>query len=247
MSPKKKTEISSPAFIFKVIKKMPEKLSPGEIHARVRHVLTRKEITRARDWLKSRVVVDGVNLRTAYSLVRDRDFFGCRNWADYLKKFHGVKPPAKELTPEEAEKHREIHKRIEKVIQETRLTSGKHWQTTAELKELYQQARNSVIDEKKFFGHGTWENYLEKHHEVASLEGGAWSNKRIHRSIAIAAQMYKPSMGVWANSKKPVMHGKSLSELYKIAKSRNLFRNIDTFKAYVQWAIENYGTKNEVE
>ncbi|MDP3742628.1 MAG: hypothetical protein Q8R15_04910 [Candidatus Micrarchaeota archaeon] len=248
-----------------------------DVHHLVEIGLRENNLLSPVEWRQSKSLIRGRLPGTIYTEISRTkvggvSFCGHGSWAAYLKNHHAVDVPLHKLTYSDAK----LHELIGGVIQATGLTAAKHWssdkitkqkddereQTLRDLydsrvvfapinhkkmRALHALASERKVDGKPFFGHGTWEAYLEAVQGVVPLDGLHWSDERFHRSIAVMAKKKNRRVGWISDS--PVIHGKSLKDLYEQAWRSNQSKKSPhgklfghkTFKDYVAWAVEHYG------
>ncbi|MDO8627005.1 MAG: hypothetical protein Q7K42_00935, partial [Candidatus Diapherotrites archaeon] len=145
------------------------------------------------------------------------------------------KKPVK-LTPEQ------LHGLISEQIQKQTDTIG--WQnkksiaarTGHSLQNLYHQALNKKIDGKSFFGHESWQAYLENHHGINSLSNKHMPDERIHTYIGHQIKKGIPmNSGYWRKYKQTAfpLTGQSLHALYMLARQRK--KNGKGFFGHESW------------
>jgi len=135
--------------------------------------------------------------------------------------------------------------------------SSEHWQKSRKpvvdgrsLNNWYQLVRSRIVNGEPYFGHGSWDKYLEKQHGVVPMHQGHWSDERIH--VTIARQLEKQanvSARHWNTNTKPVAaDGKSLKNLYQLARIRRgkeggSFFDHRSWEGYKRFLEKNYVRK----
>ncbi|MFH0713259.1 MAG: hypothetical protein V1722_01975 [Candidatus Micrarchaeota archaeon] len=153
---------------------------------------------------------------------------------------------------------KELHSEIGKAL---RLTKGdatpKAWKAIGEVEgvsliALYNEANKRKVDKVAFFGHGSWDAYLENKHGFVSLDQKHWSNTRFHYVVAQGIAVHPPKEIDWHAANKTLFAGKSLATWQQMARNSNVshrapvkikFFGKESWPGYVAWIRQKYGGK----
>ncbi|NUN11428.1 hypothetical protein HUU53_02180 [Candidatus Micrarchaeota archaeon] len=226
-----------------------------EIHAQIGEHLknaTKLEHLTPTHWDSSKALTStGKSLKQLYNLAKARKingkiFFGYGAWYEYLTKYHGLSPLSPNYMPD-ARLHELIRVEINKKDEHGNPSNvtASHWQksrkpvtsTSHSLAQLYDLVQKTRINKKGFFGHGSWRDYLDKHHVIeqerlgkyksSKNRGNDYDDETIHfliRNELEKATKPEHLKGIyWQKSKEPITPtGQNLSALYELAKTRKV-------------------------
>ncbi len=142
-----------------------------------------------------------------------------------------------------------LNELVKEGIELTGLSSAKQWQATDKavaghsLQSLYHAVRGRLIDGKKYYGHGSWNAYVENEHGVSSVDASRWSNGRLHRVIWLMVKKHPPEKIGWGRANKLGFRGKSLKILKEQAyrsnkpprKREEKYFGYGTWTKYIEW------------
>lgn len=245
------------------------KISTAELDRLIGIGLRQTGLVRPSDIQSSQHKVEGKLFRNLYYTLMRRKSSGkllgrYTNWYGYLEDVHGIRPSGAKIRFASISSPNlrkmsddELHELVAKGIQRTATNkqgiqvqesnSAKTWHDSKDrISGLQQRVIYQEVAKRKYFNHGSWNEYLEEKHGVP-LDQWKWSEERFHRTVAILAQRYPIEKFNWHDYNKQVLYGRSLQTYYqqahksKRSKEKPHFFGHLSFKAYVKWAVENYG------
>lgn len=235
-----------------------EQLSVDELNTLVASVIKETGFSSAKEWRDPSKAFKRWRLRSIYihvckTRVGGRTFLGYGSWDKYIEKRHGVVSDTRSRLSDE-----QVHSLIREAIGKTGKSAYKDWRASTgvangikghSLRALLYTAFYRSKNKKPFFGHGTWEEYLEKHHGLRPVVERSWSDERLHYVIVSLLQRHPPDAGHWRESRYKRPQGKSLLNLYINAacsngdKSKGGFFGHGSWKKYVAWVRQNYSAQ----
>jgi len=169
----------------------------------------------------------------------EKNFSGHGSWDRFLEREIGVSRVDKgNMYPERA--HSLIGKMLGKVpdLSPSKLEKNREPMFPGNISPstLYDYARRSIVKEKKFFGYGSWYEYLIKVHKVSPTTPNFMPDARVHSYISRALDSVKNTGAkYWSRNKEPISPvGQSLQALYSLARTRK--KNGINFFGFGSWS-----------
>lgn len=158
-------------------------------------------------------------LKAVYNFIRQNKYFGHGNWAKFLEKEIGALPVEYGVA---FRKRKKILEEIKQLAQtEPMTTTHWEWGPDKHLSNLY-----SYLQRHRFFGYGTWTNFLEKEIGLRAMkQSGAYfmpvalSKKFVESFIRRRARDTPMDRVTWQST--------GLMRVYRFAENRKFFGNKD--------------------
>ncbi len=220
------------------------------VHRLINEGIQRDGLASTSDWRDKSKRVGGYSFQSLYvtaSLrkVKGKSFFGHGSWDKYVEEHHGVVSLRRHSISDER-----LHALIAQGIRKAGASALK-WKESRSISDgvqghslstLYILAYTRRKNQRVFFGHGTWYDYLEKHHSVIvpnrKIANPRLSDLELHRLILQVVK--KHGVSHWVTALKSVeFSGRKLYSLYYLVKQRKVNRTSffghGSLKTYVTW------------